>query len=154
MEVRLTTQRPGVRLSLGAAINSLYFTNDTFFFFSSRRRHTRFDCDWSSDVFSSDLMIRHTRFDCDWSSDVCSSDLVKFHGDTAEAEVKFESKESPDLAVKVHYVLQKSGDHWVVRSSSPAGGMGGPHSSAARESQTRPQEGGSTAGEPEPQSCH
>src|SRR6478736_4088966 len=26
-----------------------------FFFFSSRRRHTRFDCDWSSDVCSSDL---------------------------------------------------------------------------------------------------
>src|SRR3989475_9026644 len=27
-----------------------------FFFFSSRRRHTRFDCDWSSDVCSSDLI--------------------------------------------------------------------------------------------------
>src|SRR2546430_5764620 len=31
---------------------SLFFF---FFFFSSRRRHTRFDCDWSSDVCSSDL---------------------------------------------------------------------------------------------------
>src|SRR2546430_8962927 len=30
------------------------------FFFSSRRRHTRFDCDWSSDVCSSDLLA-----DCD-----------------------------------------------------------------------------------------
>src|SRR2546430_3028396 len=29
-----------------------------FFFFSSRRRHTRFDCDWSSDVCSSDLATR------------------------------------------------------------------------------------------------
>src|SRR3989475_11023987 len=29
-----------------------------FFFFSSRRRHTRFDCDWSSDVCSSDLVNR------------------------------------------------------------------------------------------------
>src|SRR5207237_3769226 len=28
---------------------------DSFFFFSSRRRHTRFKCDWSSDVCSSDL---------------------------------------------------------------------------------------------------
>src|SRR2546427_9244166 len=28
-----------------------------FFFFSSRRRHTRFDCDWSSDVCSSDLAM-------------------------------------------------------------------------------------------------
>src|SRR2546430_317798 len=27
------------------------------FFFSSRRRHTRFDCDWSSDVCSSDLPV-------------------------------------------------------------------------------------------------
>src|SRR2546430_15713852 len=26
-----------------------------FVFFTSRRRHTRFDCDWSSDVCSSDL---------------------------------------------------------------------------------------------------
>src|SRR2546430_13854932 len=26
-------------------------------FFSSRRRHTRFDCDWSSDVCSSDLRL-------------------------------------------------------------------------------------------------
>src|SRR5688572_17756047 len=29
-----------------------------YFFFSSRRRHTRFDCDWSSDVCSSDLEDR------------------------------------------------------------------------------------------------
>src|SRR2546430_11438228 len=28
-----------------------------FYFFSSRRRHTRFDCDWSSDVCSSDLLV-------------------------------------------------------------------------------------------------
>src|SRR2546427_9884200 len=28
------------------------------FFFSSRRRHTRFDCDWSSDVCSSDLGMK------------------------------------------------------------------------------------------------
>src|SRR2546430_9743372 len=30
-------------------------SSDVSFFFSSRRRHTRFDCDWSSDVCSSDL---------------------------------------------------------------------------------------------------
>src|SRR6266478_7945429 len=33
----------------------------SFFFFSSRRRHTRFDCDWSSDVCSSDLS-RHLQY--------------------------------------------------------------------------------------------
>src|SRR3989475_8464690 len=32
------------------------FMNYGVFFFSSRRRHTRFDCDWSSDVCSSDLV--------------------------------------------------------------------------------------------------
>src|SRR5256886_11045378 len=37
----------------------IFFPRDAsrlFFFFSSRRRHTRFDCDWSSDVCSSDLL--------------------------------------------------------------------------------------------------
>src|SRR2546430_9536516 len=43
-----------------------------FFFFSSRRRHTRFDCDWSSDVCSSDLrepayhVRRHRPGDMGW----------------------------------------------------------------------------------------
>src|SRR2546430_12093666 len=36
---------------LSAVSDALY----VYFFFSSRRRHTRFDCDWSSDVCSSDL---------------------------------------------------------------------------------------------------
>src|SRR2546422_10801868 len=48
-----------------------------YFFFSSRRRHTRCSRDWSSDVCSSDLvgdegrgvstiveMVNHTRLDC------------------------------------------------------------------------------------------
>src|SRR5688572_25578010 len=36
----------------------MFFYFFFFFFFSSRRRHTRFDCDWSSDVCSSDLSPR------------------------------------------------------------------------------------------------
>src|SRR5438309_3013884 len=32
-----------------------------FFFFSSRRRHTRWNCDWSSDVCSSDLVLMRYR---------------------------------------------------------------------------------------------
>src|SRR2546430_4990367 len=35
------------------------------FFFSSRRRHTRFDCDWSSDVCSSDLGLDGFHAHCD-----------------------------------------------------------------------------------------
>src|SRR5205085_6798106 len=38
------------------------------FFFSSRRRHTRFDCDWSSDVCSSDL--HHTAGRSEWAQTV------------------------------------------------------------------------------------
>src|SRR5258706_8413302 len=34
-----------------------------FFFFSSRRRHTRLVSDWSSDVCSSDLLLRRTAID-------------------------------------------------------------------------------------------
>src|SRR2546427_830791 len=40
-------------------LSSLFFF--FFFFFSSRRRHTRFDCDWSSDVCSSDLFAKALR---------------------------------------------------------------------------------------------
>jgi hypothetical protein len=57
---------------------------------------------------------------------------VKFSGDSAEAETKFRSKQSPDLAVGVHYKLKLAGDHWQVESSAPSGGMGGsPHGGAA-----------------------
>src|SRR5688572_31305529 len=49
-----------------------------FFFFSSRRRHTRFDCDWSSDVCSSDLrnfqckkFIFPYKFITNASEDIC-----------------------------------------------------------------------------------
>src|SRR5260370_21310939 len=41
-----------LRVGIHVGINRLLLS---FFFFSSRRRHTRFKCDWSSDVCSSDL---------------------------------------------------------------------------------------------------
>src|SRR4051812_49925048 len=42
----------------------------TFFFFSSRRRHTRLTCDWSSDVCSSDLPRRLNRRRPGWGGPV------------------------------------------------------------------------------------
>src|SRR2546427_7865812 len=48
----------GRRARIGSQLNSLQSSWPLcclVFFFSSRRRHTRFDCDWSSDVCSSDL---------------------------------------------------------------------------------------------------
>src|SRR2546430_10971624 len=43
--------------------------NEISFFFSSRRRHTRFDCDWSSDVCSSDLH-QYPRLELRYSADL------------------------------------------------------------------------------------
>src|SRR3712207_7066875 len=40
------------------SVFELLFYGDYFFFFSSRRRHTRYWRDWSSDVCSSDLAAR------------------------------------------------------------------------------------------------
>src|SRR5690242_21086985 len=46
-----------------------------FFFFSSRRRHTRLTCDWSSDVCSSDLARKNIK---DYGQLICrSSSLSK-----------------------------------------------------------------------------
>src|SRR2546422_1224846 len=42
-------------LKLRLSSGNLLSASDTFFFFSSRRRHTRCSRDWSSDVCSSDL---------------------------------------------------------------------------------------------------
>src|SRR5206468_5182992 len=47
----------GARRRLYQALNRL---TDDVFFFSSRRRHTRSDRDWSSDVCSSDLSVDAT----------------------------------------------------------------------------------------------
>lgn len=57
---------------------------------------------------------------------------VKFDGDKANAQVVYQSKDSPDLKVEVRYVLRRQGDHWEVESSTPVGGMGGnPHGGVA-----------------------
>src|SRR5690606_39498729 len=42
---------------IDSRIYGQYFLKDLLFFFSSRRRHTSFSRDWSSDVCSSDLRM-------------------------------------------------------------------------------------------------
>src|SRR5260370_5637219 len=51
-----------------------------FFFFSSRRRHTRFKCDWSSDVCSSDLPLMLTRLEQDWGMNYAAPKGVSISG--------------------------------------------------------------------------
>src|SRR5688572_25996305 len=68
-----------------------------FFFFSSRRRHTRFDCDWSSDV--------------------CSSDLADLKGERLDTIVCLNVLEhiAPDEQVlKAYYDLLEPGGHAII----------------------------------------
>lgn len=59
-----------------------------------------------------------------WGNMTLEVQEVKFTGDMAEAEVRFRSKQSPELAVGVRYTLRKMGERWQVQSSSPMNGMG------------------------------
>jgi uncharacterized protein YhdP len=45
---------------------------------------------------------------------------VSFNGDTAEAQVKFRSKQAPNLAVGMLYKLRRAGNGWQVESTSMA----------------------------------
>ena len=45
---------------------------------------------------------------------------VKFHGDSAEAYVRFQSPNVTELVIRQHYFLRKSADHWQVESRQPA----------------------------------
>src|SRR2546430_10947276 len=54
-------RRYAIRGEVGAENESPADTARSDIFFSSRRRHTRFDCDWSSDVCSSDLKASSNR---------------------------------------------------------------------------------------------
>src|SRR5256886_7755156 len=66
-----------------------------FFFFSSRRRHTRFDCDWSSDVCSSDL--------ADGSSGQQRSSVFHDRLGTGFIEEAFRTARAADSAAKLCY---------------------------------------------------
>src|ERR1039457_4326866 len=51
-----------------------------FFFFSSRRRHTRLQGDWSSDVCSSDLRTSNPPY--------CTNSFHKYGSETSESKIK------------------------------------------------------------------
>src|SRR6266853_3799307 len=92
-----------------------------FFFFSSRRRHTRFDCDWSSDVCSSDLGPEYQDWRPSLLADRCS---IKFSaryspGQTPEmvaedirALIARMQKDDPDLVADVR--LNQGGQRMLM----------------------------------------
>src|SRR5688572_32593853 len=80
------------------------------FFFSSRRRHTRFDCDWSSDVCSSDLcvcihvrLLHHILGFCVVSQNGTGSTVKSFivpaHQDFEQADMTVENSRSEERRV-------------------------------------------------------
>src|SRR2546430_8919311 len=68
-------------------------TTVTCFLFSSRRRHTRFDWDWSSDVCSSDLLA-HVVDPSDEGADVGGARLRRdqaLHAGEAQGDVRLDA---------------------------------------------------------------
>src|SRR2546427_3759748 len=70
-----------------------------FFFFSSRRRHTRFDCDWSSDVCSSDLNFITAVRSCkqtDLKADILEGHLSSALCHTGNVSYRLGQQTNPD----------------------------------------------------------
>src|SRR5256886_4118498 len=90
------------------------------FFFSSRRRHTRFDCDWSSDVCSSDLVyfddvtnslsstsaycIAHVRPFTELATDLANNTVASYNFIT------------PNLTNDMHDGTIADGDTWLAKN--------------------------------------
>src|SRR5215204_3783655 len=86
----------------------MYFLYDVmdvvFFFFSSRRRHTRSLCDWSSDVCSSDLSL-------DLATAVDNSGKDQTYNTPAVATLWL-------LADQIEWILGNGGLEWAVGRTS------------------------------------
>src|SRR5688572_30477452 len=87
------------------------------FFFSSRRRHTSFDCDWSSDVCSSDLRPRPDPDEADPRSRNRPRELRA--GQTRRSEERRVGKECRSRGWRENYKNSGSGSE---SKGSPAGG--------------------------------
>jgi hypothetical protein len=87
---------------------------------------------------------------------------VRFHGDAAEAEVKYVSRQSSDIYVQIRYRLRKEGGRWEVQSSSLVGGMSAePHPGSSpgppgtmHGSEPAPLRPGNRRATPAPQASH
>src|SRR5690348_790937 len=86
-----------------------------FFFFSSRRRHTRWTGDWSSDVCSSDLIL-------DLHANVqAAGDMARFHHNQVSNRLELESQ----LFKLVGSQLIGMGHKASSSDGSPVGGFEG-----------------------------
>src|SRR2546430_13487915 len=74
--------------------------SNVFFFFSSRRRHTRFDCDWSSDVCSSDLPAEQLEAENDSKRRALETAMTRLGDEREEGRIRDEDSrtEGPEQA--------------------------------------------------------
>src|SRR2546430_6459853 len=95
-------------------------------FFSSRRRHTRFDCDWSSDVCSSDLVYKSTDGGTTWTQ------LTNGLPQVLEANIAIAPSNSQVIYAMIasvnpaggsgpvsFYKSSDGGAHWTLRTRIP-----------------------------------
>src|SRR2546430_6322286 len=80
------------------------------FFFSSRRRHTRFDCDWSSDVCSSDLSRFVQRYRQSVASAIVRSGATNRSGLSALMKLNHHRAGSGEPLVLIHGI----GSRWQM----------------------------------------
>src|SRR5690606_24693517 len=98
-----------------------------FFFFSSRRRHTRFSRDWSSDVCSSDLML--AKLGCQYVV-VGHSERRMYHREddalvNAKVEAALANDLAPILCVGEGLEVREAGEHVSFTLSQLDGGLAG-----------------------------
>src|SRR5438309_12021495 len=105
----------------------------SFFFFSSRRRHTRWNCDWSSDVCSSDLTTFVVLQDCSGEVQcVATPESIKEHHLKLEDTVEIVGRVRQEIRAKLGYeldilqvrVLNRSGQHLPFNSFSDVDSVG------------------------------
>src|SRR5256886_10644886 len=106
-----TTRTVLIRRNMRRARRAIWYSMSTCFFFSSRRRHTRFDCDWSSDVCSSDLIDR------------AKQALTKL-SKTPKTEAAFWIEDADKIG-NYHSVLEKLAKAGINIEATDAFGIGG-----------------------------
>src|SRR5579859_6083427 len=110
--------------------NVLY---DICFFFSSRRRHTRFDCDWSSDVCSSDLQSGGAQGGQFWAQDLRSAIAARYSVGLSAASWGVLAA-GPNASCALQFALADSTRYSAAAAINPAPNSSSPSPSAANPS--------------------
>src|SRR5690625_7144160 len=94
------------------------------FFFSSRRRHTRWPRDWSSDVCSSDLLSAAEigEIFAEWNSGDLESFLIEISAEVLAHKDNVTGQAFVDIILD--QAEQKGTGRWTVQNAVDMGGLG------------------------------